>query len=412
MSKRVFRIVAVLIAILCIQLTQINAAAEEFGDDMGYGTAQSMSLPEFLYVAGFEFEAYHAMMRNLAYSEVYPHFLNENARRYINFQRKHPDIPFGAIIAYVNVNADLGFYEFIETVNDPYFVGSLVNKNFALPSGWEPSDLMSIGSGHSLREEAAVHFFKMREAINDAGLRLHVASTFRSYQAQASIHSRGVSRSGLESADRQFARAGHSEHQMGLALDILHRSGFSRLQAANFQYTSEFKWLQENAHYFGFILRYPYEYTHIHGYIFEPWHWRFVGVDVAEAMFNEGIVLYEEFYGRYLAAGVLNRMLGELQSYSELAGQEVYNYEAYITVTPGAYGAEDEALTAGGLSQELFYGGDLREPISSAEILELSIDVPESPPPIFAVVFFAIFMLCAVILVFVVLRKNGKLRKG
>jgi LAS superfamily LD-carboxypeptidase LdcB len=95
-----------------------------------------------------------------------------------------------------------------------------------------------------------------------------------------------------------------------LAIDILHRrkSSEERMSQVRFENTAEYAWLRENAHNYGFILRYPREYRHVHGYIFEPWHWRFVGVDIATAMKSEGITLYEEFYGRYLAPGVGERL--------------------------------------------------------------------------------------------------------
>jgi len=264
---------------------------------------------------GLDFETYHAMMLEMSTAGEYPHFIEDNIKRYLFFQAKNPDIPFGTVIAYVNVNVDIGFYHNIETVPNPYEFSTLVNKNFALPANWEPDDFVNIGSGHRLRSDAAEQLAKMRTAISEDGLRLQLIASFRSYQTQAGTHARGVRRHGLASADRQFARAGHSEHQLGLAVDILHRSGFQFMTQARFQYTREFDWLMENAHNFGFILRYPDEYRHIHGYIFEPWHWRFVGVEIATAMYNEGIILFEEFYGRYLAPAVLERAQRELFSH-------------------------------------------------------------------------------------------------
>jgi len=298
------RIMMLMLAGLCVQGAYGMTTYEKFDIE----DAPSMSISRFLDDVGLDFKTYHAMMADIAATGLYPHFLEENAQRYEAFQAKNPDMPFGTVIAYVNVNVDIGFYNYVEIVPDPYENSVLVNKNFALPSGWMPEDFVNIGSGHRLREDAAEYFAKMRAAIAQEGMRLQIIATFRSYQTQAGTHSRGVSRHGLASADRQFARAGHSEHQTGLAVDVLHRSGFQFMTQARFQYRSEFSWLMENAHKFGFILRYPYEYRHIHGYIFEPWHWRFVGVEIATAMHNEGIVLLEEFYGRYLAPAVLERV--------------------------------------------------------------------------------------------------------
>jgi len=240
---------------------------------------------------------------------LYPHFLSRNEQRYATHHAKNPGLPYSKVISLVNANADLVFYEEIETAHDQDSITILLNKNFILTDGFRPDDLESISSGHMLRAEAAEQFIKMREEMISLGYRIHLISTYRSHQTQQRKHAAGVASYGLVSADRQYARAGHSEHQTGLAIDILHRSKSSeeRMSQVRFETTSEYAWLRENAHNYGFILRYPREYRHIHGYIFEPWHWRFVGVDVATAMRNEGITLYEEYYGRYLAPGVDDR---------------------------------------------------------------------------------------------------------
>ncbi|MCL2227342.1 MAG: M15 family metallopeptidase [Oscillospiraceae bacterium] len=341
--KAVSAMAAFLLAMLCIQdihgaravTTAILSSADtssEYTELAGAGDSEAapMSLSGFLEYAGLDFKAYHAMMAEIMGGGGYPHFLSENARRYEAFQEKNPEVPFGVVIAYVNANVDLGFYEVIEPVGDPYNVSALVNKNFALPAGWVPGDLVDIGSGHRLREEAARYLPKMMAALNEDGLRIHVISSFRSYRTQANSHRRAVGRVGLEVADMQFARPGHSEHQLGLALDVLHRTGFAFMSQARFENTPEFAWMLENAHNFGFIFRYPYEYTDIHGYIFEPWHWRFVGVDIATAMYNEGIALFEEFYGRYLAPGVLERVRADLLGRSTLAEVNVNGESFYL----------------------------------------------------------------------------------
>ncbi|MCL2366690.1 MAG: M15 family metallopeptidase [Oscillospiraceae bacterium] len=306
---RVKRILIFLLASLCIQgIFSVPLAAEA----LVRAAVPPISISSFLSDTGLTFESYHRMMSDLIATGVYPHFLEKNAQRYDAFQAKNPDMPFGTIVAYVNVNADRGFYSDIEPVPFPYENSALVNKHFALPPRWMAGDLVYMGSGHRLRGEAAAHFAKMRDAITADGLRLQVMASFRTYQTQADRHSRGVRRHGLASADRQFARAGHSEHQLGLAVDVLHRTGFEVMTQARFQNTEAFSWLMENAYQFGFILRYPYAHTHIHGYIFEPWHWRFVGVEIATAMHHDGIALFEEFYGRYLAPAVLERVRRDL----------------------------------------------------------------------------------------------------
>jgi len=314
------RIVLCVIALLCtvsFPLATLAASStpqtyDHYSDISYYDEISQLCIEEFLYQTGLRFMEYINLMTKLFQLDKHPHYLPENTSRYEKFSELHPEIPIGEIIAYVNVNLDLDFYYAIRPVPNPYSISALVNSNFILPANWVPYDLENVGNGHMFRAEAANYFRKMREAITEYGLSLQVISTFRSYYTQSRIHRRAVQRFGQESADRQIARPGHSEHQIGLAADILHRGGFSLLTQAEFETTEQFKWLQENAHNFGFILRYPYENTHIHGVIFEPWHWRFVGVEIATVMKEQGIILYEEFYGRYLASNVLKKVRDNL----------------------------------------------------------------------------------------------------
>jgi len=233
-------------------------------------------------------------------NSVFLHFIEENRSRYESFRVLNPDIPFDKVVALANANVDKGFYNEIVTVSDPDCISVLVNKNFALPNGYVPDDLVSIGGNHRMRKEAAEQFEKMWDEMYRLGYRVFVMSTYRTNQSQAGRYDNAVRTFGRASADRQFARPGHSEHQTGLAVDVLQRTNVRYMTQARFESTKEFEWMTENAHRYGFILRYPSEYRDVHGFIFEPWHWRYVGVCIATEMFDEGIALYEEYYGRYL----------------------------------------------------------------------------------------------------------------
>jgi len=240
-----------------------------------------------------------------AAAEDHPHYLEENASRYEAYRAKNPGLPADIAIAYVNANVDKGFYNEIVTVADPKSVSVLVSKNFALPADYVPQDLVTVSGNYRLRAAAAEQFTAMKKDMNSKGYKIYVMSAYRTYQTQATKHNTAVKRYGLASADSQYARAGHSEHQTGLAVDILQKTGVRYMTQAKFQNSKEYAWLTENAHKYGFILRYPKDYTDIHGFIYEPWHWRFVGVDVATTMYNDGIVMLEEYYGRYLVPGDL-----------------------------------------------------------------------------------------------------------
>ena len=236
----------------------------------------------------------------------YPHYLRRYAQRYEDYSARNPELPFSRVIAYVNAGVDIPGYSYIQTIDNPDDIKLMINKNFRLPPGYEPGDMADIGYGSRMRAEAARRFLQMKEDAAILGYRLVVISTFRSFQNQAGKYNEALASFTRERAEQQFARPGHSEHQTGLAIDILHRmkSREESMSDARFENTGEYAWLRENAHNYGFIQRYPREYRDVHGFIFEPWHWRYVGVEVATAMFDAGIGLFEEYYGMYLAPGV------------------------------------------------------------------------------------------------------------
>jgi len=230
-----------------------------------------------------------------------PHFLLVNKSRYDAFQNENPNLPYDVVVALVNANVDFKCYENIQEVKDPYCYLALVNKNFSLPKDFTPSDLVQVNGAGTLREKASESYINMREAAKNENLTLVLRSSFRNYHSQVQSFNIMVERYGYTSALSQSAKPGHSEHQLGLSIDVFHkRYEGGPSSHMHFQDTKEFEWMIHNAHRFGFILRYPKGMKHIHGFVFEPWHWRYIGVDAATVMFDEGILTFEEYYGRYL----------------------------------------------------------------------------------------------------------------
>jgi len=300
MKKKTSTIILALLIVLGVLGQPAFAAPEE-------DEAPIVGLSGFLSETELTFEEYMALMASIARTGEHPHFLEENKQRYDAYRSENPDVPVDKVIAYVNADIDKGFYIDIQEVPNLNDVSLLVNKNFSLPPDWSPDDFVNTGGGHMMREEAAENFNLMRDAMVGDGLKVYVIITYRSYSAQRNTHGNALNQHGSALADRNWARAGHSEHQTGLAADILHKAFDKSMHNARYQNTKEFEWLTENAYNYGFILRYPDQYKDLHGYVFEPWHWRYVGIDVATAMHNEEIALFEEFYGRYLAQGVLDK---------------------------------------------------------------------------------------------------------
>lgn len=162
-----------------------------------------------------------------------------------------------------------------------YVDGVLVaNKSYPLPADYNPGDLLA---------ECSSAFSTMQADAAARGLNIYNASGFRSYSLQESLYTRYSERDGKAAADRYSARPGHSEHQSGLALDL------NDITSA-FANTEEGIWVAENSWRYGFILRYPQGKEAQTGYMYEPWHLRYVGVDVATKIYESGLCL-EEYYG-------------------------------------------------------------------------------------------------------------------
>lgn len=176
---------------------------------------------------------------------------------------------------------------------------ALVNRNFKLSSEFSPDDLsvvnvQSVHGQHLMRATAARAAEDLFQAADDeAGHTLIALSGYRSYATQTATHDHWISMLGEEEARRQSARPGHSEHQLGLALDITTHSLGGQL-SQQFSSTPEGMWVNHHAHRFGFILRYPQNREADTGFIYEPWHIRYVGIEAATIIYHEGIIL-EEF---------------------------------------------------------------------------------------------------------------------
>ena len=143
-----------------------------------------------------------------------------------------------------------------------------------------------------MKKEAGEALIKMLADINDSGLYLQAQSGFRSIDLQTRLYNNYVSRDGVAEADTYSARPGYSEHQTGLAMDL---GTTSNQNIGDFEKSKEFKWTKENAHKYGFILRYPKGKEYITGYIYEPWHYRYVGLEAANYIYEHNIT-YEEYY--------------------------------------------------------------------------------------------------------------------
>lgn len=228
------------------------------------------------------------------------YYMRNRLNRYLEYAKNSENIEINRVVSIVNANMDKDIYTDVKTVfqNDNLVI---VNRFYKLENAAIPEDLKNISiqyayDGHQLKEEANNAYIKMARAARDSGITLIANVSYRSYDDQDATYNNFKSRYGVTKADELAARPGHSEHQTGLALNIS-----TRLKEGqeSFEETEAYSWLLNNAYKYGFIQRYPEGKEDITGFIFEPGHFRYVGIEVATQIYNENIT-FDEYYAYYL----------------------------------------------------------------------------------------------------------------
>lgn len=233
-----------------------------------------------------------------------PYAKLSNYDRYVRYQNENLT-SYEETVVQVNIGLDKEFYVDSDVIRD-FSVTVLANKYHQLGETYVPDELKTIDSKyylashvkagnihHQLTSVAVSAFEKMAEDALKEDMTLKVRSSYRSYQEQDSLYQEYVEKYGVKRADELAARPGFSEHQTGLALDI------AVSEDSTFASTKEFKWMQEHAYLYGFVLRYPKAKTDITGYSYESWHYRYVGVEIATYM-KEHNLTYDEYYVMFL----------------------------------------------------------------------------------------------------------------
>lgn len=221
--------------------------------------------------------------------------------RYLSYQKSNPSLNVEDIITRVNIGLDNKYYT--NTSVSPYLNTNylLVNKYISLGEDYIPDDLVTVDDcivtykKIELVSEAKDAFLKLCHKAKEDGFTIRVMSSYRSYDYQKQLYQNYVDSDGMEEADTYSARPGFSEHQTGLTIDVDN----AKVTYTDFEKTNEFKWMIENAHRFGFILRYPKDKEHITGYSYESWHYRYVGVDIATYI-HEHNITFDEYYVRFI----------------------------------------------------------------------------------------------------------------
>jgi D-alanyl-D-alanine carboxypeptidase len=192
------------------------------------------------------------------------------------------------------------------SLSDPASLWVIANKTHQLnPATYAPANLVNpavplrLAKGNEemhLRADAAAALEQLVTSADGQGIKLMLASGYRSYNFQVNLYNGYVRQQGQAEADKQSARPGYSEHQTGLAADLEPLSRTCEVEQC-FDATPEGKWLAANAYKYGFIIRYLKDKTHVTGYEYEPWHIRYIGTDLSQEMHKQHIGTLEEFFG-------------------------------------------------------------------------------------------------------------------
>ena len=237
----------------------------------------------------------------LTYNKEIPNLINEkyfmekNLKKYINYLDKNSNLT--DVVAIINVGADKDWYT--NTKKTDLEKGHLIltNKFYYLENSYNENNMVNVskqysyGENQMLTSETYNAFLDMFKAAKKEDLTLIINSSYRSYEEQEEVYNEFKDSRGIEYADKFAAHPGHSEHQTGMAIDIQTYGS----KSSTFEEFDEFKWLQKNAHKYGFILRYPKDKEYLTGYEYESWHYRYVGVEVATYIYQNNIT-FDEYY--------------------------------------------------------------------------------------------------------------------
>ncbi|CAI9418923.1 M15 family metallopeptidase [Nocardioides sp. T2.26MG-1] len=191
---------------------------------------------------------------------------------------------------------DGGFDTGAHSTTDPGSIWVVVNKTHPVdPSDFRPE--IALVRGYQVATAAAEPLEQLLAAADREGLGFKIASAFRSYDYQLAVHAAHVAERGQAEADRVSARAGYSEHQTGLAVDLVTPADPGCDFDECFADTPGGRWLAAEAWRYGFIVRYQAGGTDVTGYAPEPWHLRFVGTELAAELHRTGVTTLEEFFG-------------------------------------------------------------------------------------------------------------------
>lgn len=229
----------------------------------------------------------------------YANYIMSYEDRYVAYAAKHGDKSYSSILVAVNLGLDQPNYENVHLLKDPRSLTVLVNKHYGLKKSYRPDHLVTVDSkyaqpGVMLREDCYAAFLSMVQDMEKEDMSLYIKSGYRTNSKRGGANS------------LWYAWPGHSEHQTGLAFDLRKKGvSYKTLSEYEFEETREYAWLCKNAHRYGFILSFPEDKSNKTGFGFEPWHWRYVGAEIATDMKKKEFETFQEYWATFLIQDVM-----------------------------------------------------------------------------------------------------------
>lgn len=250
-----------------------------------------------------DYKRYLVLKNNIFTRDKY--YIMDNYDRYLSYYEANYNYENATIIRdvveTVNCNADYSPYSKTNPADTSLKQLMLINKYYYLQDNYQPDNLEKIDENFAfngyLSAVAKKSFEKMANDAKKEGYYLYANSSYRDFNEQLNLFSEYRLASGDIAADTFSARAGFSEHQSGYVVDIISNAPDSILES--FEFTKEYKWMQDNAYKYGFIQHYKKGKEKYTGYMAESWHYRYVGEEVAKYLQNNDIT-FDEYYEFYI----------------------------------------------------------------------------------------------------------------
>ena len=286
-KRGIVLVIGIIILVVSIKLIQNYDKIGKQLKEIGYSKEDVLVLKEKLNEEEMNKILSLEYHDNLVDIITHEYYIPYNLDTYLSYENENID----DLVKIVNVKANNDWYTNSVKADTTKGFSILVNKFHQLEEDFDPGEIVDISiqyayDGHSINKEVERKYREMWNAAKEEGLTLIVNSSYRTYANQQKEYD--------VSNDDYAAKPGFSEHQTGLALDIVTYNTLGN----SFEEKPEFAWLQNNAHKYGFILRYPKGKEYLTGYAYESWHYRYLGVDLATKVYESGLT-YNEYYAYY-----------------------------------------------------------------------------------------------------------------